>query len=123
VVALYLYEKSGLYHERKVFYTGLINVCEMAALELIPIAKIVIGLVLIFVAARIVGFVIKVTGVLFIGYGAYQYVLVRYVTLEAVFPAIVGIALIAVGKSMAETAIKIIGVLVVLWGVVGLGII
>lgn len=91
--------------------------------ELLPIAKIVIGLVLIFVAARIVGFVIKVVGGVFIGYGAYQYVLVRAVTPEAVFPAIVGIALIAVGKSMAETAIKIIGALVVLWGVVGLGII
>ncbi len=91
--------------------------------ELLAIAKIVIGLVLIFVAARIVGFVIKVVGGVFIGYGAYQYVLSRAVTPEAVFPAIVGIALIAVGKSMAETAIKIIGVLVVLWGIVGLGII
>ena len=95
----------------------------MAALELAPIAKVVIGLVLIFVAARIVGFVIKVLGGLFIGYGAYQYVSIGEPTLDAIFPAIVGIALIAVGKSMAETAIKIIGVLVALWGVMGLGII
>jgi hypothetical protein len=91
--------------------------------ELVPIAKIVVGLVLIFVAARIVGFVIKVVGLSFLGYGAYQYIQAGAVTLEAVFPAIVGIALIAVGKSMAETAIKVIGALVVLWGIVGLGII
>jgi threonine/homoserine/homoserine lactone efflux protein len=98
----------------------------MAALpfELAPIAKIVIGLVLIFVAARIVGFVIKVVGGAFIAYGAYQYIQAsQQITIEAVFPAIVGIALIAVGKSMAETAIKVIGALVVLWGIVGLGII
>ena len=93
------------------------------AVELVPIAKILIGLVLIFVAAKIVGFVIKVIGGLFIGYGAYQYVSIGEPTLNAIFPAIVGIALIAVGKSMAETAIKIVGVLVVLWGVMGLGII
>lgn len=91
--------------------------------ELASIVKIIIGLVLIFVAAKIVGFIIKVLGILFLGYGAYQYVLIRAVTLEAVFPAIVGIALIAVGKSMAETAVKVIGALVVLWGVTGLGII
>ena len=95
----------------------------MAALELAAIAKVVIGLVLIFVAARIVGFVIKVLGGIFIAYGAYQYILAGTVTLDAVFPAVVGIALIAVGKSMAETAIKIVGALVVLWGIVGLGII
>ena len=95
----------------------------MVALELVPITKVVIGLVLIFVAARIVGFVIKVLGGLFIGYGAYQYVSIGEPTLDAIFPAIVGIALIAVGKSMAETAIKVIGALVVLWGIVGLGII
>ena len=91
--------------------------------ELASIVKIIIGLVLIFVAAKIVGFIIKVLGILFLGYGAYQYVLSRAVTLEAVFPAIVGIALLAVGKSMAETAVKVIGALVVLWGVTGLGII
>jgi hypothetical protein len=99
----------------------------MAALPLLlglaPILKIVIGLVLIFVAARIVGFVIKVVGLLFLGYGAYQYVSIGEPTLEAVFPAIVGIALIAIGKSMAETAVKVIGALVVLWGILGLGII
>ena len=94
------------------------------AVELVPVAKIVIGLVLIFVAARIVGFVIKVVGGAFIAYGAYQYIQAgSVVTLEAIFPAAVGIALIAVGKSMAETAIKIVGALVVLWGVVGLGVI
>ncbi len=93
------------------------------AIELVPIVKIIIGLVLIFVAARIVGFVIKVLGLGFIGYGAYQYVSIGEPTLDAIFPAIVGIALIAVGKSMAETAIKIVGALVVLWGIVGLGII
>jgi len=127
MVSLDLYQKSGLYHDRKVFYSGLINVWNMAALplspELVPIAKIIIGLVLIFVAARVVGFIVKVLGFLFVGYGAYQYVLIRAVTLEAVFPAIVGIALIAVGKSMAETVVKIIGGLVVLWGIAGLGII
>ncbi len=96
----------------------------MTSLELVPIARVVIGLVLIFVAARIVGFVIKVVGGAFIAYGTYQYILAdQVVTLDAVFPAIVGIALIAVGKSMAETAIKVIGALVVLWGIVGLGII
>jgi threonine/homoserine/homoserine lactone efflux protein len=95
----------------------------MATPELVPIAKVVIGLVLIFVAARIVGFVIKVVGGAFIAYGAYQYVSIGEPTLDSIFPAIVGIALIAVGKSMAETAIKIIGVLVVLWGIMGLGII
>jgi threonine/homoserine/homoserine lactone efflux protein len=96
----------------------------MAALELVPIARVVIGLVLIFVAARIVGFVIKVVGGSFIAYGAYQYIQAdQVVTLDAVFPAVVGIALIAVGKSMAETAIKVIGALVVLWGIWGLGII
>jgi len=91
--------------------------------ELIPLLKIVIGLVLIFVAAKIVGFIIKVLGILFLGYGAYQYVLSSAVTLDAIFPAIVGLALIVVGKSMAETVIKIIGALVALWGVAGLGII
>lgn len=91
--------------------------------ELIPIIKIITGLVLIFVAAKAVGFIIKVLGFLFLGYGAYQYVLIRAVTLEAVFPVIVGITLIAVGKSMAETVVKIIGALVVLWGIAGLGII
>ncbi len=94
------------------------------AIDLVPIARIIIGLVLIFVAARIVGFVIKVLGLGFIGYGAYQYLQAsQQVTPEAVFPAIVGIALIAVGKSMAETSIKVIGALVVLWGIMGLGII
>jgi hypothetical protein len=91
--------------------------------EIGPIAKIIIGLVLIFVAARIVGFVIKVLGLSFLGYGAYQYIQASQVTLEAVFPAVVGIALLAVGKSMAETTIKVIGALIVLWGIVGLGII
>lgn len=89
-------------------------------LEYTPIIKILLGLVLIFVAAKVVGFIVKVIGILFVGYGAYQYIPVREVTLDVVFPAIVGLVLIVVGKSMAETVIKIIGALVVLWGVAGL---
>ncbi len=94
-----------------------------SALGLAPILKVIIGLVLIFVAAKIVGFVIKVVGGAFVLYGAYLYMLSSTVNLEVIFPVAVGVALIAVGKSMAETTIKIVGVLVALWGVMGLGII
>lgn len=91
--------------------------------ELIPIIKIVVGLALIFIAAKVVGFIIKVTGIAFLGYGAFQYLQSSAVTLEVIFPAIVGLALIVVGKGMAQTVIKVVGALVILWGIAGLGII
>jgi hypothetical protein len=89
-----------------------------------PILKIIIGLVLIFVASKIVGFIVKLVGIGFVGYGGVQYLITQEVVLkETIFPVIVGLVLIFVGKGMAETAIRIIGLLVILWGILGFGII
>lgn len=79
---------------------------------------------MIFVAAKVVGFIIKGIGIGFIGWGVYNYLSESMITLgEVIFPSIVGLILIFVGKSMAETVVKIVGLLVVIWGLMGLGII
>jgi uncharacterized metal-binding protein len=89
-----------------------------------PVIKIVVGLILIFVASKIVGFLVRLVGVCFVGYGGVKYFLTQeIVSKDTVIPLIVGLVLIFVGKGMAETAVRIVGALVVLWGVLGLGII
>ncbi|GCC11741.1 hypothetical protein IPdc08_01800 [archaeon] len=89
-----------------------------------PIFKIIVGIVLIFVASRIVGFVVKTVGLIFIIFAGYEYYIIKIHTLpDIALPVIIGLALVFVGKSIAETAMRIAGLILVIWGIIGLGII
>ncbi len=89
----------------------------------LPLFKIIVGIVLIFVASRIVGFVVKAIGLIFLLFGGYEYYFAKASAFpDVAVPLIIGLALIFVGKNIAETAVRLAGLLVVLWGVLGLGI-
>lgn len=88
-----------------------------------PIFKIIVGLILIFVASRIVGFVVKAVGLGFLLLGGYEYYFVKAGYVDVFLPVILGLILIFVGKNVAETAVRVAGLLVVVWGVLGLGVI
>lgn len=89
-----------------------------------PIFKIIVGIVLIFVASRIVGFVVKAVGLIFIIFAGYEYYIIKtHAFPDIALPVIIGLALISVGKNIAETAVRIAGLLLIIWGIVGLGII
>jgi|Deesub1362A_J573_1020465.scaffolds.fasta_scaffold00023_56 hypothetical protein len=87
------------------------------------IIKIIIGIALIFIASRIVGFLVKLVGLGFVGYGGVKYFSTHEIANEnTIIPLIVGLLLIFIGKGMAETVIRIAGALVILWGILGLGV-
>lgn len=99
----------------------------MALPQLTPVGMIVVGLVLLIVAPRLVGFVVKVIGLALLAAGAAAYF---YEPLGAAFPqfapalpVIAGLALIFVGKGIAQTVVRIAGLAVIAWGFLGLGLI
>lgn len=99
----------------------------MAIPQLTPIGMIVVGLVLLIVAPRLVGFVVKVIGLGLLAAGVAAYF---YGPLGAAFPEfapalpiIAGLALIFVGKGIAQTVARIAGLAVIAWGFLGLGLI
>jgi hypothetical protein len=97
------------------------------ALQLTPIGMIIVGLVLLIIAPRVVGFVIKMIGIALLLAGGIAYL---YKPLAAAFPSyapalpvLAGLALIFVGKGIAQTALRIAGLAVIAWGFLGLGLI
>ncbi|WP_456474749.1 hypothetical protein [Candidatus Pyrohabitans sp.] len=89
-----------------------------------PLVKIVAGLVLILIAPRVVGMILKIIGAGFILIGGVKYYLGGFVVNpEAVFPVVIGLVIIFVGKSMAEAALRIAGLIAIVWGAWDLGLI
>ncbi|MDP6612986.1 MAG: hypothetical protein QF673_03085 [Candidatus Hydrothermarchaeota archaeon] len=99
----------------------------MALPQLPPIGLIVVGLVLLIVAPRLVGFVVKVIGLalLAVGVAAYFYepLGMAFPQFAPALPVIAGLALIFVGKGIAQTVVRIAGLAVIVWGFLGLGLI
>jgi len=89
-----------------------------------PFIKIAVGLVLILIAPRVVGFVLSLIGAGFILLGAAKYYLGGFVpSPEAIFPVFIGLVIIFVGRSMASAALRIAGLIAIVWGVWDLGLI
>lgn len=93
------------------------------------IGLLVLGVFLILVAPKIVGFVIKILGLalLVVGGALYFFPAVNpHSTISliiAALPAVAGLFLITVGEGMAKMAVRIAGVLMLLSALVSLGVI
>lgn len=97
------------------------------ALQLTPIGMIIVGLVLLLVAPRVVGFLVKVVGMALLLAGGIAYFYApggaAFPSYAPALPILAGLALIFVGKGIAQTALRIAGLAVIAWGFLGLGLI
>lgn len=95
--------------------------------QITPIVLIIIGLFLFLVAPRVVGFLIKVVGIFLLLAGGVAYFVkplpAPFPDFAPILPIIAGLALIFVGKGIAKTALRLAGLAVIVWGLLGLGVI
>jgi hypothetical protein len=95
--------------------------------QLTPLALVVMGLFLFLVAPRIVGFLIKVVGLLLLLAGVAAYfikpLMAPFPDFAPILPIIAGLAIIFVGKGIAQMVIRLAGLAVILWGLLGMGVI
>jgi len=89
----------------------------------------VAGLVLFFVAPKLVGVAIKVVGIALIGLGAAIYLgfllpslAAPWLMIVAGLPVVAGFGLIFVAQGMAKLAVRIAGILLVVAGLSGMGL-
>lgn len=95
------------------------------------IAMLLLGAGLIFIAPKIVGFLLKITGIalVLVGLGIYKFpALVPNVTglglkLAAAAPIVGGLLLLFIGVGMAKLAVRIAGILLIISALVSLGVI
>lgn len=99
----------------------------MAFWQLTPLGMVLVGLVLLIVAPRLVGFVVKVVGLALLAAGTVTYfykpIAVGFPDFAPALPILAGLALIFVGKGIAQTMVRIAGLAVIAWGLLGLGVI
>lgn len=99
----------------------------MALPQLTPIGMVVVGLVLLIIAPRLVGFAVKVIGLALLAAGVATYFFeplgAAFPEFAPALPVIAGLALIFVGKGIAQTVVRIAGLAVIAWGFLGLGLI
>jgi hypothetical protein len=95
--------------------------------QLTPIALVIIGLFLFLIAPRVVGFFIKIVGIflLLAGGAAYLFkpVAASFPGFAPIIPIIAGLSLIFVGKGIAQMVLRFAGLAVIVWGLLGLGVI
>ncbi len=92
-------------------------------MNLTPLGAVILGLVLFFIAPRVVGFTIKALGFGLLAFGAAVFFLnplgLGSSQALTIVPVVAGLALIFIGKGLAEIIIKIAGAVMVVWGSIG----
>lgn len=95
--------------------------------QVTPIVLIILGLFLFLVAPKVVGFLIKVIGIFLLLAGGAAYFIkplaAPFPEFAPILPIIAGLALIFVGKGIAQTVLRLAGLAVIVWGLMGLGVI
>ncbi|MFQ5887926.1 MAG: hypothetical protein ACE5HY_04435 [Candidatus Hydrothermarchaeales archaeon] len=105
----------------------------MVVMNISQIALLVAGAILIFVAPKVVGTILKIIGVALILVGVVIYkfpaafvsggLSSTWALIIAGLPAIAGLGILTVGKGMAKMAVRIAGLLLIIAALASMGII
>ncbi len=101
----------------------------MALPTITQIGLLIAGAVLIFIAPKVVGTLLKILGLAMILVGVYIYyfplinVGPTWTLIAAGFMAIAGVGILTVGKGMAKMAVRLAGLLLIISSLASMGVI